>query len=102
MGWTVVWLGQARGRLHQLKLDKQTALTGAVERFAQAVPSAHQHPGRLRLLDGWWADVNFQRNARYTDDDGEEASGNVLCVLRLFIPPPNSLRDEWLGLLDEE
>lgn len=88
MGWRQVWLAHAKSNLRRLDLDEQTAICRAVEEFARDAAD-DEPPGHLKA-GKWWVGLVFERGARYRDDDGEEAEGDVVWVMRLSTPDPNS------------
>jgi hypothetical protein len=92
MGWTQVWLGDAKSNLRRLDLKEQTRICTAIEGFARGASVSGEPPGHLQV-GKWWVGLVFEKGAKYTNDDGEDDDGDVVWVMRLHTPDPSGEDD---------
>lgn len=98
MRWTQVWLPSAKSTWLRLKLAEQAKIARYVEAFA-AKATIGDVCGHLKV-GRWWVGLHFEADANYIDDSGDEASGDVVWVYSLYVPPPDDVDDSDLYPFD--
>jgi hypothetical protein len=100
MSWTPVWLPSAKSTWLRLRSEEQRKVSRYVEEFAAG--ATDDEGAGLLQVGRWWVGIMFETDANYTDDSGDEATGDVIWVVSLHVPPPDDVDADDLYLFEVE
>jgi hypothetical protein len=89
MGWRQIWTEGAKRVRDRLPLPENAAICKAIEAFLHgSTKNVHRHTpsGGTLTVGRFRVDFLMQRDATYTDDDGEENVDDVCWIVDLYTP----------------